>query len=130
MRPVDLIPGFAPKREAIKTTAGWRITVTPGAFSQLPPNSLDLTNEQYERYQRWLGGELIQNVLFDLTKAEREILMTGIGDADFHRITVDPEDDPYPPEVPCIDGTGDHEWVVSDEDENYCYCSRCGCGEY
>lgn len=34
------------------------------------------------------------------------------------------------PEVPCVDGTEQHEWVTSDEDENYCYCSRCGSGEY
>jgi hypothetical protein len=32
--------------------------------------------------------------------------------------------------VPCVDGTENHEWVISDEDENICYCSRCGCLEY
>lgn len=32
--------------------------------------------------------------------------------------------------VPCIDGTEAHEWIVSDEDENICYCTRCGCMEY
>jgi hypothetical protein len=32
--------------------------------------------------------------------------------------------------VPCIDGTEKHEWVVSGEDENICYCSRCGSMEY
>ena len=35
-----------------------------------------------------------------------------------------------PPAVPCVDGTESHEWVVSDENENVCYCSRCGCMEY
>ena len=32
--------------------------------------------------------------------------------------------------VPCVDKTENHEWVVSDENENICYCSRCGCCEY
>lgn len=32
-------------------------------------------------------------------------------------------------DVPCLDPSG-HEWTVSDEDENVCYCSKCGCGEY
>lgn len=32
-------------------------------------------------------------------------------------------------EVPCIDGA-DHDWVVSDENDNIVYCSRCGCPEY
>jgi hypothetical protein len=35
-----------------------------------------------------------------------------------------------PPEVPCVDGTERHVWVVSDENENVCYCERCGCPEY
>ena len=34
-----------------------------------------------------------------------------------------------PEEVPCIDKAG-HEWVVSDENENVCYCEKCGCMEY
>lgn len=32
--------------------------------------------------------------------------------------------------VPCSDGTENHLWVVSDEDENDCYCERCGSREY
>lgn len=32
-------------------------------------------------------------------------------------------------DVPCSDPAG-HVWVVSDEDENYCYCEKCGCCEY
>ena len=34
------------------------------------------------------------------------------------------------PDVACIDGTERHDWIVSDEDENVVYCSRCGCSEY
>jgi hypothetical protein len=32
-------------------------------------------------------------------------------------------------EVPCIDTHG-HSWTVSDEDDNICYCNKCGCSEY
>lgn len=32
-------------------------------------------------------------------------------------------------EVPCND-TGHHKWVISDENENHCYCEKCGCSEY
>jgi hypothetical protein len=32
--------------------------------------------------------------------------------------------------VPCMDGTENHKFVVSDENENVCYCERCGCMEY
>ena len=32
--------------------------------------------------------------------------------------------------VPCIDGTENHRWAMSDDNENVCYCSRCGCCEY
>lgn len=35
---------------------------------------LDITNEQL---QRWKDGELIQNVMPNLTPAEREFLITG-----------------------------------------------------
>jgi hypothetical protein len=32
-------------------------------------------------------------------------------------------------EVACVDPEH-HVWAVSDEDDNYCYCERCGCVEY
>lgn len=32
-------------------------------------------------------------------------------------------------DVLCSDPRG-HAWVVSDENENYCYCERCGVAEY
>jgi hypothetical protein len=43
---------------------------------------------------------------------------------------MNPGDEFYCTEVACVDGTENHEWVVSDEDENVCYCSRCGTCEY
>ena len=36
---------------------------------------IDVTNEQI---QRWVGGELIQNAMPNLTADEREFIMTGI----------------------------------------------------
>lgn len=32
-------------------------------------------------------------------------------------------------EVICSD-PGGHSWVISDENENVCYCENCGCYEY
>jgi hypothetical protein len=32
-------------------------------------------------------------------------------------------------EVPC-DDPAHHVWAVSDENDNYCYCEKCGCCEY
>lgn len=31
--------------------------------------------------------------------------------------------------IPCVDSAG-HDWVVNDDDENICYCCKCGCCEY
>ena len=44
--------------------------------------------------------------------------------------TIETEWDEIEVEVPCIDGTENHQWVISDDDENVCYCCRCGCCEY
>lgn len=32
-------------------------------------------------------------------------------------------------EAPCID-IKHHKWVISDENDNVCYCEKCGCPEY
>jgi hypothetical protein len=47
-------------------------------------------------------------------------------DTSFHDNEMDDDD---PAEIECDDPRG-HKWVVSDENENICYCERCGCGEY
>lgn len=41
----------------------------------------------------------------------------------------DPGFDDDNSEPRCSDPRG-HKFVISDEDENYCYCERCGCIEY
>jgi len=43
---------------------------------------LDITLEQYKR---WRNGELIQNVMPDLTAGEREFLITGINPVEWEK---------------------------------------------
>lgn len=85
--------GLGPFRHVEKIDTGYRITVTPPAFVGTRPQSVNLTDDQYRRYQQWLDGELIQRALPDLSGAEREILLTGIGDDDFNRLFPDDEED-------------------------------------
>lgn len=92
IKPIDVL-GFAPKREAHKIpNGGWRIEVTPPLFTKLRGSTIDLTDEQYLRYKKWLQkGTLIQEVFPELTMAEREILLSGIGQEDFERLAKDDE---------------------------------------
>lgn len=87
MKPADML-GFGPTRTAIKNSAGgYNVTVTPPEIVQLKGNTLHLTDDQYNRYLAWInGGLLIQDALPELSNAELEILMTGIGDDDFQAL--------------------------------------------
>ena len=88
------IPGFAPSRRVEKTDDGYVIHVRPpSTIGDYPEVSVMLTESQYERYQWWRRGKLIQEALPDLSDDQREMLMTGLRDADFHRIAHDPEED-------------------------------------
>jgi len=73
--------GMGPKREAVEIPGGYRVTVTPPAWSGFTEGaSIDLTVGQYERYLEWNEGRgLIQNCLPELSRDQREILMSGIG---------------------------------------------------
>lgn len=87
------IPGFSPKREAKRNDDGtYTITVTPPAFMQVQPKSLTLTQKQYVGYLEWQNGQLIQEALPDLTASQRELLMSGLDDAEF-KAAVGGEDD-------------------------------------
>lgn len=88
-RPIDMIAGFAPHYGYKQIEGGkWTVTVTPPAFTELPPTSIDLSEDQFQRFQQWREkGGMIQKVLADLSASQREVLMTGIGNEDFHRIT-------------------------------------------
>lgn len=85
------LPGFTPTRRVEVTDAGYTVYVKPPPIvGILPEVSVFLTPEQFERYQQWRNAELlIQDALPDLSRWQREMLMTGLGDADFHRMTSD-----------------------------------------
>jgi hypothetical protein len=67
--------------------------VTPNKFSGVK-NSATVTlisDDQLKRYQNWLRyGTLIQEALPELSKDQREILMSGIGQQEWDRL--------FPPE--------------------------------
>jgi hypothetical protein len=46
-----------------------------------------MTEDQYHRFRAWLNGsKMIQDALPDLSKDEREILMTGIGPEEWNEM--------------------------------------------
>jgi len=85
------LDAFAPSRRAVKTSNGYTVYVRPPRIvGALPEVSVALTKEQYERYLLWREGPLmIQEALPELSVSQREMLMTGLGDEDFHRMTRD-----------------------------------------
>jgi hypothetical protein len=85
------IPGFTPRRRVRRTSQGYTVYVKPPqAVGEYPEVSVFLTPDQYQRYMRWrTDGVLIQVALPDLSISEREMLMTGLGDKDFHNMTRD-----------------------------------------
>ncbi|MDO8683950.1 MAG: hypothetical protein Q7N50_10770 [Armatimonadota bacterium] len=91
--PIEM-PGFTPTRSAAKDGNMWIVTVAPPPFMNLPPQSLRLTEDQYNRYLSSLSGPLlIQEALPELTIDEREILLSGIGPADWDRMFPPDEDE-------------------------------------
>lgn len=91
MKPVDQL-GFGPKREVKQLDNDqWEISVTPPKFMGLPTQKLVLNKNQYLGYLAWQNGQLIQDALPDLTRSQREIILTGLGDDDFNRLAGDDE---------------------------------------
>jgi hypothetical protein len=87
---IDLPKPFHPTRREEITKDGdvvyKVIYIRPPQFFNLPEVSVRLTIDQYRRYEKWRDGHgLIQVLLPDLSDSEREMLMTGLGDADFDR---------------------------------------------
>jgi hypothetical protein len=79
-----------PTRRVERSPSGYVVYVQPPLWMELPEVSVFLTPEQYERYMKWINSQdLIQNLLPDLSDAEREMIMSGIGEEDFERITRD-----------------------------------------
>lgn len=89
--------GFGPSRRITQLPDGrYIIHVRPPAMiGDLPEQQVPLTEEQYEGYKRWRDtGALIQDCLPDLSPSQREMLMTGLGDEEFHEICKDLDADP------------------------------------
>jgi hypothetical protein len=86
--PIEL-PGFSPTRAVAFQDDGTCIVyITPPPFMHLPRVSIRLSADQYDRYCAWrLGRGMIQELLPELSDDDREKLMSGIGPADFARIT-------------------------------------------
>jgi hypothetical protein len=95
IKPIDRIPGMKPnRREEAHPDGSVTVFVTPPEFMKKPEVSVKLTADQYRRYLEWREGRpMIQEALPELSVSEREKLMSGLGDDDFHEVTRDPEDD-------------------------------------
>lgn len=110
IKPIDML-GFGPKREAGQLSTGdWIVRITPPSITGLKTTSLRLDKDQYKRYRMWIEGKmLIQDALPDLSPAEREMILTGIGNDDYHRIAGDDPEAEGPTEATRDpDGTGEH----------------------
>jgi len=95
IKPIDRVPDFAPKRREEQHDDGtWTVFVQPPAMFNLPEQCIRLSKDQYHRYKGWREGYLmIQEALPELTPAQREILLSGLADEDFHKFAGDEEDD-------------------------------------
>jgi hypothetical protein len=55
-----------------------------------PEQQLELTNEQFGRYLKWLGGGIsIQDAFPELTPGEREVLLSGLPEEFFDQFEDD-----------------------------------------
>jgi hypothetical protein len=94
--------GFGPKRvvRTIPLDDGsgryrYEIDVTPHPMmgADLPTLTVKLNENQYLGYLAWQNGQLIQNCLPDLNASQREVLMSGLGDDDFHELAMEEDED-------------------------------------
>jgi len=93
MKPIDRLPEWAPRRREEQRDQFWIVYVQPPAMFGLPEQSIYLSPDQYQRYKLWRDGSLmIQEALPDLSPEQREILLSGLGDADFHKFAGDADD--------------------------------------
>ena len=92
-RPIDRL-ALGPTREITHNSDGSvSIKVTPPKWANVGDGCVvELTADQYVRYQQWREGAMINDVLSDLSADTRERLMTGITDFDT-RFPASEEDD-------------------------------------
>ena len=85
-------PSYAARRLPSGNTEV-QVTVHP-VFADLQlngPVTVILSPDQFHRFRQWLaGGEIIQDLLPDLTVAEREMLMSGLDEKSFAAATREP----------------------------------------
>ena len=89
MKPIDQL-GFGLTCNVCEDgEGGYILMITPPKLlGPKPTMHVPLTASQYRRYLEWRdGGALIQNALSDLSPSEREMIMTGLSDDDFHNAT-------------------------------------------
>lgn len=94
MKPIDQL-GFGPTRNVVEDgEGGYLLMVTPPKLlGPKPTMTINLTTDQYHRYLLWRDtGVLIQNALPELSNSERELIMTGLSDQDFHNVARSEED--------------------------------------
>jgi hypothetical protein len=86
--------GFTPSRRVVKRGHHYQVFVKPPKIvGDYPEVDVMLTEEQYQRYLLWREGPLlIQDALPELSPSTREMLMTGLCDADFQKLAADPEE--------------------------------------
>jgi hypothetical protein len=89
VKPIDTMQGMGPRRNIVPNDNGtYTLTVTPPKWSGCRPSTIELSADQFRRYVAWTkkSGPLIENALPDLTSAQREIIITGIGPEDWKKL--------------------------------------------
>ena len=86
--------GMGPERELIKNEDGnYVLRVTPPAWAGFEPgysSELVLTPDQVNRYYSWKNSHmLIQDAFPDLNPSQREVIISGISDEEFHKLARD-----------------------------------------
>lgn len=76
-----------PERTHEVVSGGYKVTVTPPAWSGFKASSIVLDEDQFRRYNLFLEKKgLIQDLLPELSSSDREILLSGISPEEFSRL--------------------------------------------
>lgn len=80
--PHPFLPAFT---AIIEPDGSITLRIKPPAWTRAKEKTLPFTSAQYSRFLRWQAGEgLIQTMFPDLTPSQRELLLTGLNDSEFH----------------------------------------------
>lgn len=77
--------GFGPQRGITALGGGnFLLKVTPPTWSGFGASTIQLTEDQVKRFEAWLkSNDSIQDVFPELSAAQREIILSGIGPEEF-----------------------------------------------